>query len=215
VNCILCHTSGATLFHERTDKRYGLRSFHRCAVCRLIFLDPAQRLSLAHEKERYDTHENDPDDPGYVSFLSRLSDPMLPRLRSGAEGLDFGSGPGPAMDRIFASHGYEVVNWDPFYNPVPKLLERHYDFLTCSETVEHFHRPDTEFMRMSRLVYPSEAVIGIMTEVLVAESDFAGWWYHVDPTHVCFYQRSTFDWIAAWLGLDVDYPARNVVIFSR
>ena len=215
MECPLCHGAPAGLFHERVDKRYGARTYFRCATCRLIFLQPGQRLAPADEKARYDTHENKPDDPGYLEFLRRLADPVLERVRPNSEGLDYGSGPGPAMQVIFAEHGHSVVNYDPFYAHDPSVLEREYDFVTCSETVEHFYRPDEEFQRMVRLLYRTDAVLGVMTEILLVEGDFADWWYHVDPTHVCFYQRATLEWIASWLGLEIDFPVRNVVIFSR
>jgi hypothetical protein len=54
-----------------------------------------------------------------------------------------------------------------------------------------------------------------MTEILLSESEFADWWYHRDPTHVCFYQRTTFEWIASWLGFSVEFPVKNVVVFAR
>ena len=162
MECPLCHAVPAGLFHERLDKRYGARTYYRCATCRLIFLLPGQRLAPADEKARYDTHENKPDDPGYLGFLRRLADPVLERVRPNSEGLDYGSGPGPAMQAIFAEHGHSVANYDPFYAPDPSVLEREYDFVTCSETIEHFYRPDDEFQRMARLLYRTEAVLGAM-----------------------------------------------------
>ena len=197
------------------DGRYGRRTYHRCPRCHLIFLDPTQYLDPIEERKRYDTHVNEPEDAGYLSFLRRLADPVIERLDSNAEGLDYGSGPGPAMHTIFADHGHEIAHWDPFYDPNSRALERQYDFIVCSETVEHFHHPDADFLRMSRLLYHTNALLGVMTEILLSESEFADWWYHRDPTHVCFYQRTTFEWIASWLGFSVEFPVKNVVVFAR
>lgn len=215
MECILCHNPVTTRFHEETDKRYGLRTYHRCSRCRLIFRDPTQFLGPIEERERYDSHINEPEDDGYVAFLRRLADPVLERLGPNAEGLDFGSGPGPAMHTIFSEHGHEIAHWDPFYDPDVRAFERQYDFIVSSETVEHFHHPDDDFLRMSRLLYDTNVLLGVMTEILLSESEFADWWYHRDPTHVCFYQRTTFEWIASWLGFSVEFPVRNVAIFMR
>ena len=40
---------------------------------------------------------NDPSDPDYRKFLSRLSNALLPHLKIRSQGLDFGAGPGPAL----------------------------------------------------------------------------------------------------------------------
>lgn len=214
MKCPLCNTA-APLFHKRSDPRYGPRTYFRCPACRLIFLHPEQRLSPGAEKARYDEHHNDPGDPDYVNFLRRLGDPVLERLPYGAEGLDYGCGPGPAMHVIFEPRGHTIRNYDPFYNPDPRLLEERYDFVVCSETVEHFYRPGEEFQRMNRLLRSSGGLIGVMTSILLREADFADWWYIRDGTHVCFYQPMTFHYIASMLGMEIEFPVKNVVILSR
>jgi len=54
-----------------------------------------------------------------------------------------------------------------------------------------------------------------MTEVLEEESKFPDWWYHKDPTHVCFYQKSTLEWIARWQNWQVLFPAKNITLYFK
>ena len=57
--------------------------------------------------------------------------------------------------------------------------------------------------------------LGVMTEMLEPEVDFARWWYHREPTHVCFYTRETMVWIAERYGWRVEFPRKNVTLFQK
>jgi len=192
----------------------GERHYFRCPVCALVFLLPAQRLNPAEEKKRYDFHQNNPGDEAYLDFLERLAGPLSGRLPLGAAGLDFGCGPGPAMSRWFSMKKIPMENYDPIYYPQTALLERAYDFVTCSEVAEHFYDPHREFLLLDRLLKPG-GFLGIMTCVLESENRFETWWYPRDPTHVCFYQGRTLEWIAAWRQWKLEFPSVNVAIFEK
>lgn len=190
------------------------RSYGRCGVCALVFLDPAERPGPEEELAHYRTHENDPDDPRYRAFLSRLIDPLRPHLRPGMTVLDYGSGPGPAIRPMLAPHGVEVLHWDPFFALDEAALARTYDAITCSETAEHFFEPMKEFARMDRLLKPGGR-LGLMTEVLTDAVDFRSWWYRRDPTHVCFYAPRTFAWLADRFRWGMTVAGRTVVLFAK
>ena len=96
-----------------------------------MHLAHTQRLSPERELAHYNTHQNSPGDPRYRAFLDQLAAPLMARLPSGAEGLDFGSGPGPALSVIFGEHGFPTSIYDPFFAPDPLLLTRDYDFVSC------------------------------------------------------------------------------------
>ena len=53
------------------------RSYWCCDACEARFLDPLQHPSRRTEYGRYLQHENDPDDPRYRQFLSKLAGPLL------------------------------------------------------------------------------------------------------------------------------------------
>ena len=188
--------------------------YHRCSQCMLIFQAPAQRPSQDEEKAQYDLHENDPQDPHYRRFLSRLAVPLLERLPPGASGLDYGCGPGPALVEMMREAGHDCQGYDPIYADHRRLLARRYDFITCTEVVEHFHQPEQEFQQLIALLAPG-GWLGVMTSWPPPADQFAGWHYHRDPTHVCFYSPETFQWLASQFGLSLVLPDRNLVLMQK
>ena len=213
--CTLCLTPSPDRFFAQKHVKGAAKIYWECACCRLVFLSPRQRLTRTEERARYDLHRNGPEEEGYVRFLSRLALPLAGRLSEGAQGLDYGCGPGPALDGIFGKAGFQVANYDPFYFPEEALLEKRYDFVTCTEAAEHFFEPRREFLILDRLLRRPCAYVGIMTEILEEGVVFEKWWYPNDPTHVTFYRRETFEWIGRWLVWTVEFPERNVIIFKK
>ena len=190
------------------------RDYWRCPVCVATFLDPAQLPGIESERREYELHRNAPGDPGYRRFLQRLSVPLLARLAPARRGLDYGCGPGPALASMLREAGHDVVVYDPFYFDLPEVLERRYDFITCTEVVEHFHRPATEFTRLGRMLAPG-GVLAVMTCFQTDDNRFANWHYRRDPTHVVFYRQATFEWLAHLHGWHCEVPCRNVALLHK
>ena len=188
------------------------KTYWRCDICHLTFLSPESYLSPEDELARYLLHENSPEDCGYRKFLSRLTDHLIPKLQPGAKGLDFGAGPGPTLSVMLEEAGFPMDIYDPYFARDTAPLERTYDFITCTETIEHFYRPAKEFHRFDQLLWRG-GWLGVMTEMLESDEDFVDWWYHSEPTHVCFYKRETMAWIADRYGWRVEYPRKNVTLF--
>ena len=190
------------------------RSYWRCDLCQSTYLDPAQHPDRAREKAEYDRHENNPQDPAYRRFLNRLAAPLIERLEPGSKGLDFGCGPGPALAQMLEESGFAMSLYDPIYAPDGKILERPYDFITCTEVVEHFHRPAEEFERLFSLLKPG-GWLGLMTRLQTDDDRFAGWHYRRDPTHVVFYRETTFLWLAKAYGMTADIIPPDAVLMKR
>jgi hypothetical protein len=207
--CPLCRRDTVRRFADAGGRRY-----FECSTCALVFLAPDQRLERTAERARYDTHENDPSDPRYRAFLSRVADPLVERLSPGAEGLDYGSGPGPTLSVMLEEKGFRVEIYDPFYAPDTEPLDRNYDFVTCTETAEHFFDPREEFERLNALIRPG-GLLAVMTEILRDEIDFQDWHYARDPTHVCFYRPATLLWICHRFGWSLEMPHPNVALFRK
>ena len=207
--CPLCMS--AETAHYCKDRR---REYRHCTVCRLIYVPASYHLPVAEERRRYSTHRNSPHDHRYRAFLGRLHDPLVTRLPPGARGIDFGCGPGPTLSVMFAESGFAMVDYDPCFFAERGLLNDRYDFLTCSEAIEHFCTPAVEWQRIQGLVRPG-GWIGIMTARVDEVSDFPSWYYKEDPTHVCFYSRATFDWLAARDAMAVEYCGESVVLLRR
>lgn len=207
--CIVCGAQSVDFY-----ARAGGRDYLRCAGCHAAFLDPAQRIPPDEEYARYLLHRNDPGDKGYRRFLSKLSDPLLKRLGPGADGLDYGCGPGPVLACMLREAGHRVRVYDPYFHPDPEPLDDLYDFITCTETVEHFHRPDEEFARLDRLLRPG-GWLGITTCFLDGCGRFDSWHYRRDPTHVVFYRRETLARVARRFGWTCTIPARDVALMRK
>ena len=209
MDCLLCFSSKTSLFAQE----HG-RDFWRCAVCGLTFVDSAQFLDADEEKSRYALHENDPSDERYRAWLAQVSDVLLPKLQPNSQGLDFGSGPGPTLSLMMAEAGHEVAIYDPFFAPERTVLEQTYDFITCTETAEHFQNPHKEFSLLNDCLR-QDGWLGIMTQILKDDDRFGNWWYIRDETHVAFYKQETMAWIAAHFGWTMEMAGKNVVLFQK
>lgn len=188
--------------------------YFRCSSCALRFLDPADRPGREAEHAHYRLHDNRIDDPGYRRFLSRLADPLLERLAPCAQGLDYGCGPGPALAAMLTESGRPAALYDPVFAPDRTPLDRTYDFVTCTETAEHFHDQAAEFAQLTGLVRPG-GLLAVMTCFQTDDARFERWHYRMDPTHVCFYRRETFAWLAERAGWTFDSPIKDIVFLRR
>ncbi|MBZ0270862.1 class I SAM-dependent methyltransferase [bacterium] len=207
--CIVCASTRVTPF-ARVDGY----DYFRCARCVATFLDPARRLSIEAERERYRRHRNDPADAGYRRHMARLADPLCARLSPGSAGLDYGCGPGPALAQMLREAGHEVRVFDPYFVPDADALAATYDFVTCTETIEHFHRPAEEFARLDRLLRPG-GLLAVMTCFQTDDANFADWTYRRDPTHVVFYREVTLGRVAERFGWVCEFPAKDVAIMRK
>ncbi len=206
LTCPLCHSTDCCEFSR--DKK---RRFFQCSTCALVFVAKDDLPTSEAEKVEYDLHQNALNDPGYRTFLSRVTDPLTKLLPENARGLDFGCGPGPLLARMLDEQGYSTAIYDPIYAVDSSVLDHRYDFVTCTEVVEHFHHPASEWQRLTSLLNP-QGLLAIMTKRVINQERFANWHYKNDPTHVCFYSDHTFEWLQAQFPLKTEYMAKDVVI---
>jgi SAM-dependent methyltransferase len=207
IACPLCAASDAVARLDVSDRRY-----FRCAECDLVFVHPDDRPGAQEEAARYLAHQNSRDDAGYVRFLRRLADPVCARMPAGSRGLDVGCGPVPLLGELLTDASRPTVSYDPQFWPATDALGDRYDFVTCSEVVEHAHDPARLFAQLVGLLRPG-GMLAVMTSLLVDGTDFKTWWYRRDITHVCFYSEVTMRWIGRRWSLDVELAAPNVVLF--
>jgi SAM-dependent methyltransferase len=209
LRCPLCHHEDSDSFFENKQ-----RIFLRCLHCDLIFVPPPCRLGREDEKATYDLHQNDPEDPGYRRFLSRLSTPLLERLDAGRKGLDFGCGPGPTLSVLLEEQGHRVDLYDPFYRDDPSVFNNTYDFICATEVVEHMHDPCREFEALFGMLKPG-GWLGMMTKRVLDDHDFGQWHYIRDLTHVCFYSRRTFEYLARRFHAGLQVIANDVILLKK
>lgn len=177
-------------------------------------MPPQFFYTIAAERAYYDLHQNNPQDAGYRRFLSRLFQPMVARLSPSAEGLDFGSGPGPTLSLMLAEAGFSTAIYDLHYHDDPAVWERDYDFITASEVVEHLHQPRDELERLWRHLKPG-GKLGVMTKRRFAAMAFGTWHYKSDPTHVLFFSDATFNWLCEQWSATLELIGSDVVIIAK
>lgn len=212
MHCPLCQSS-SHFFHQ--DKT---REYHRCSHCKLVFVPKPFHLTADDEKAIYDQHENNPNDLHYLRFLNRLAAPLLHHLNNQNHlpqiGLDFGCGPGPGLATLLSSAGHHLSIYDIFYAPYSERLATTYDFVTCTEVVEHLNDPATTLALLFGLL-KSGAILGVMTKRVINQERFANWHYKNDPTHVIFFCEDTFAYLAKQYRCDVIYQEGDVVLFKK
>ena len=207
--CPLCHSDDTGSYYK--DRR---RVYVNCRSCNLIFVPKAYHLSPEREKARYDLHRNSPNDAGYRSFLQGILNPTIEIVPLGSRGLDYGSGPEPVLTEMFREQGYRMESYDIHYADNPAVLKEKYDFLVCNETVEHFSQPRKEWERFPQLIGP-DGIVAVRTELMHASRDFSKWHYIRDETHICFYSKETFQWLADFGGFTVEYFGATAIFRQK
>lgn len=207
--CTVCEQGLLARFRAVEGKEYL-----RCSHCRATIMAQANWLAPNDERAVYELHNNDPGDAGYRTFLEKLALPMLERIEPGASGLDFGCGPGPALAKMMREAGMEVALYDPFFHPAESVLSRQYDFITCTEVVEHLYRPARVFRQLDGLLKPG-GWLGIMTCFQTCDDQFDKWHYRRDTTHVVFYREATLNVIAQRMGWAMTVPCKDVALFYK
>ncbi len=211
--CPLCQSDVIRPYFE--DKK---RHYVQCECCDLVFVPKKYWLNSSEEKAEYDLHENDENDLGYRQFLSRLSVPLLERLHlsltGDCKGLDFGCGPGPTLSLMLEEKGVTMALYDPFYFNDKAVLDRTYDFICATEVVEHLSNPIKEFVKLFSMLKPG-GWLGLMTKMVKDQQAFSRWHYIHDQTHICFYSRATFVYIAEKVGANVTFVANDVILLQK
>lgn len=210
--CLLCDYHGLMKALPTNNKKQP-RHYWTCPNCYLAFMAPTQRLSSAQERDYYDTHQNSPDDVGYVRFLQQLWQPLQIRLSQGMRGVDIGCGPNPTLSGLIEQAGWTCAPYDPFFYPTP--WQRGVDFITATECFEHFHAPRDELTRMVEGLNDG-GWLALMTERWRDADHFFAWHYPRDPTHVVFLHDRTLAYISAKFNLTLRYhDDKRVAIWQK
>ena len=207
--CNICRSNAASSFNTLDSKTYW-----SCNVCGCKYLDKLYFIDPVEEEQRYLEHNNNIKDNEYRAFLSRLSDPLKEKISLGSNGLDFGCGTGPALADMLTQDGFKIELYDPFFFPNKGVLSKQYDFITCTETVEHFCDPFKEFNILNDLLKPG-GWLGVMTSFLTSDEMFESWYYRRDPTHVSFYCEKTFQVIASQRNWKCEIKSKDVVLLQK
>jgi len=208
-DCIVCNSNQIEPFTTSDNLDYW-----KCNFCKTKFLDKKHYIDKSSEKKRYLEHENTIEDEGYRTFLSKLANPLKDKIQLNAKGLDFGCGHGPALADMFKKDEYSIDLYDPFFFPNKEIFKKKYDFITCTETAEHFFNPKKEFDLINSLLNKG-GWLGVMTSFLTTNEAFDSWYYRRDPTHVVFYAEETFGVIAQQRNWHCEIITKDVVLFNK
>lgn len=179
-------------------------------------MDSKDVLAPDEEKARYATHNNSHEDLGYRRFLSQLIEPLMSFINTDQLGLDFGCGPGPTISVMLSEKNINCENYDPYFCNQIELLANTYDFISCTEAIEHFYTPKKELDLINSILIKNGHV-GFMTKIYNENiwPDFSDWYYIKDNTHVSLFQNQTFEFIAKTYNWRILEITDQVIIFKK
>jgi SAM-dependent methyltransferase len=208
--CPLC---GTPLELHQTLKSTAGRVFYKCPQCWMLHCDRDELPDETQERDRYNEHINEYDNPDYTEFLGRAWQPTIPYLKKSGLGLDFGCGPIPVLASLIRQSGFRCDHYDPLF--FPDLPQKNYDFIISTEVIEHFHHPKESFAEIIEILNEG-GILTLMTECWTDLSRFPNWYYIRDDTHVSIYHQKTLDFIARQYDLTIiDRPEKRVTIFRK
>lgn len=210
MDCIICGSSDLELLDIQNK-------YYHCQDCEVIFLDPTEIVAQAEEKERYEGHDNNHQNEGYVrmfeDFIEEVIEPHL-NLGKISDVLEFGCGPGPVLADLLEAQKLEVDRYDPYFFPEKVFLDKKYDLITSTEVFEHFSDPIKE-MELLTSHLKDGGYLAVMTSFHPGPEEFEDWWYKWDPTHIVFYNQKTFSKIASDFDLDIIYTDQEKYILFK
>ncbi|WP_373059061.1 class I SAM-dependent methyltransferase [Zunongwangia sp. H14] len=188
--------------------------YARCENCKAVLLLPDCYLTSKDEKNRYLRHHNDVSDPNYIRFTAPLTNAVLKDFPKEAVGLDYGCGTGPVIANQLKSRNYHVALYDYFFKNDKDLLKKKYDFIICSEVMEHFHYPAAEFRELSSMLNPGGKLY-CKTSLYSDAVDFENWYYKNDNTHVIFYAEESLKWIQENHDFNCVEISEGLIVFKK
>jgi SAM-dependent methyltransferase len=202
MRCKICNSKKINIYNA--DETY-----YNCLDCDFIFKDDKEYLSSAEEKNRYASHNNTIDNIGYVKmFDDFINEIILPVAGNIETILDFGCGPGPVLSELLKKKNFKVDIYDPYFYPNDSYKQKKYDMIVSTEVFEHLKNPLAEIKSLLTLLNP-DSYIAIMTNFHPGIDNFSNWWYKKDPTHLSFYNETTFEKISNILSLNFIYSLKN------
>ncbi len=198
--CPLCNHSTRSIHQKSFDIH-----FHYCSHCEFLYKDSSDRISSEEEKEIYDRHENSYEDERYIAYFERfLNASLLPYISNDACGLDYGSGPSPVLSTLLNKrYNHQMDIYDLYYHDIALDGNKRYDFITCTEVIEHIENP-IETLSYFKSILKEDGILSMMTQFHRKDDDFfMNWHYMRDMSHISFFTEKTMQHIAEEVGLEL------------
>ena len=184
--CPICSDCNAQEYSHDKFRKYLI-----CPNCELIFVPRNQLIPSDAEKQRYDSHQNDENDPHYKNYLMQMVDQIIPELEKQQVGLDFGCGRTDLLAQLFREKNFLVDSFDLYFLPDEKIWTKKYHFIILSEVIEHLRDPITELGQLRKMLLP-DGKIFIKTKLHPGEKSlFDNWFYKRDSTHIQFFNSKS------------------------
>ncbi|WP_299809613.1 class I SAM-dependent methyltransferase [uncultured Shewanella sp.] len=204
--CPLCHSDNTTRFYANKK-----RCLYHCHLCRLVFADANSHLppSVEQQKYRQANNKQKPLARFMLELIDQCEDGQTPLL-----GLNFGRTLDADTLQKITTRGHQLNQYDPSIAPWTGQLKQEYDFICCYRVFEHFRFPYREWALLSELVKPG-GWIAICTPLLSDLSAFDKWHHKNNLTHVSFYQRQTFEFLANKVGFKLLFAANDLILVQK
>ncbi len=208
-----CKICGSDNLEELNIKN----KYYYCNDCEVIFIDPKEIVDQNEEKERYEGHDNNHQNEGYVKMFKDFIEEVIEAHINLAEindVLEFGCGPGPVLADLLKEKGLNVDLYDPYFFPEKVFEDQDYDLITSTEVFEHFSDPIKE-MKLLTSHLKEGSYLAVMTSFHPGPEEFEDWWYKWDPTHIVFFNEKTFSEIASNFNLEIIYTDQKKYILFK
>jgi len=211
VNCHICQKETEAFSHEKTEIKY-----YHCKECEYIFKSTECYQDFEAQKERYNLHENNDEDIGYIAYFQRFLDFTLPLLSEVKSALDFGCGRTSLLASLVQKEGIVCDYYDPIYYPDRLIEGKKYDLIVSTEVFEHLHQPKEVFESLLGRLREG-GYLALQTEFHTNDIEtFKKWWYPKDPTHIVFFRAETFRVLCEQFGCRfVGDNGKNMLIIKK
>jgi len=180
----------------------------------LVFLDPSSVLSEEKEFSHYQLHQNNPNDLNYRAFLNPAFQAVQQFVKESSSGLDFGCGPGPTLSIMLEEAGHTMQIYDKYFHDDKSSLSQKYDFITCTEVIEHISPLNIFLVQLISMLKPKAHLI-VMTNCRDDKTVFSTWYYRQDPTHISFLNSKTAQVISEQYDLSLLQISTNLLVFQK
>lgn len=211
LDCHICDKNIESFVHEKTSIRY-----YHCKACEYIFKSPECHQDFEVQKERYNLHENNENDEGYIAYFNRFLDFTLPLVKKPISALDFGCGRTSLLSKLLEVEGIKCDYYDPIYHPNTLNNSKKYELIVSTEVFEHLHQPKAVFESLVEKLHVG-GYLAIQTQFHANDIEaFKKWYYHQDLTHIVFFTSKTFKILSEKYHCSViEDNGKNMIIIQK
>ncbi len=196
--CLICGGKTYPLVDDEINVTYD-----KCINCNFIYKQKIYHPDYQTERERYLKHHNSEKNIEYITYMNSFINEAIIPLNIKGKILDFGSGPVPILKQLLIDKGYEVYDFDPFFNNDLSYQKHTYDLIILTEVLEHIVKPYQTLEEL--LTYLNKDGILLIQTQLHSNKDekFLKWWYRRDITHIGFFNTKTMEYLSSALSLKI------------